>query len=383
MPSQLFRRLSWRVCHPADAKQWLRDHGHVGAVAIVERVNGKISKSWPYEIDPPDDGASDDDLALIDVDDVDLDDSDLLNPALVRAKIENAKLRAQLDASRNGYSPVMDRLLEQVLAERLKQVDPVQEAVAKIRAVKEAEALFTRREPNPAPTPQPIDPEASVFQMLARDDGFVDKIAGGIIGKLMRDESSKDEPGWETVAMEAVKSGQAAAMVNSLMSGLQGIVAMILPQKAQQQTTPTHPDLRGQAAPAMQPAQTAPQAAPADVQQPSQTATSTAATGDPYTAMLTDVIMALMQNAPVDGAIKRVDGFLLLAPQYTEFINGRFGQEAGALLSAISTIPGCEQIAQLPHAKQWIEQFQAGFFEEEEEGEEASEDSPDLARAGA
>jgi len=370
----------------ADAKQWLRDNDQYGHFAAVERIAGRIGKSWHVEIEPPDNDAGDDDLiddelGMLDPD-LDVDDADLMNPAIVRAKIENAKLRAELNASRNGAHGSITELLEGVkmIEELRRQAAPQRSLVEEYRAAKELVEMVTpRREPNPAPATQQIDPEASVFQMLARDGAFVDKIADGIIGKLVRGESSKDESGWETVAMEAIRSGQAAAMVNSLMSGLQGIVAMILPPKTQQQTMPAHPDQRAQHAPAIQAQQLAPQvmpeaAQPATAEGAQQPAPEIAKTGDPYTAMLTDVITTLMRNDPVDGAIKRVDGFILLAPQYAEFINGQFAQDAETLLGAISAIPGCEQIAQLPHAKGWIEQFQAGFFDEE--GEEASEDSP-------
>jgi hypothetical protein len=92
---------------------------------------------------------------------------------------------------------------------------------------------------------------------------------------------------------------------------------------------------------------------------------------DPYAQMLTGVITTLINNGPVEDAVKRVDGFLLMAPQYTEAIDAQFSQPAENLLGAISTIPGCEQIAQAEHAKGWIESFQAKFFEESQEGEDA------------
>jgi hypothetical protein len=80
--------------------------------------------------------------------------------------------------------------------------------------------------------------------------------------------------------------------------------------------------------------------------------------------MLGRVIPMLANNSPVDEAIKTINGFLLAYPQYAEVIDNQFGMEAEALLGAIGTLPGCEQIPQLAHAKSWISSFQAKFFDE-------------------
>src|SRR5262249_15835541 len=137
-----------------------------------------------------------------------------------------------------------------------------------------------------------------------------------------------------------------------------------------------------------QPQQTAPapaseiapppaQALPASDQQPQHQAgqPEIASNGDPYVDMLTRVITNLANNAPIEEAVRTVNGFLLLNPAASELIDEQFGQPPDVLLSAISSIPGCEGIPNLPHAKQWILQFQQRFFEEGD-GDQDSPDDP-------
>src|SRR5262245_4995082 len=69
-----------------DGKAFLRDSEMYGHFAAVERINGKIGKSWHVEIEPPEEETGDDDLSYLDPDDIELDDAALLNPETFRDK---------------------------------------------------------------------------------------------------------------------------------------------------------------------------------------------------------------------------------------------------------------------------------------------------------
>ena len=73
----------------------------------------------------------------------------------------------------------------------------------------------------------------------------------------------------------------------------------------------------------------------------------------------------LANNSPVDEAVRLIGGFLFLYPQYADAVDMQLGQAPEMLLSVISAIPGCEQLATLTHAQTWIESFQREFFPDE------------------
>jgi hypothetical protein len=230
---------------------------------------------------------------------------------------------------------------------------------------------------------QPRSEEEVLTSAILNRPEVVDNLVGSVL-KRVGGKGSGDSDPWADVAMEAVKSGQAANLVKSaidaLFNGFRGLfpggqnngqTQMAQAPLAQSPGSENPPQQNGQADQFRQslPAQGQSQGSQSVVET-GPAADPGPVTPDPYAQMLTGVITTLAGNGPVEEAIKRVDGFLLLYPAYTETIDARFSQPAETLLGAISTIPGCEQIAQADHAKQWVENFQAKFFAESQEGEE-------------
>jgi hypothetical protein len=349
-----------------------------GYYRITPRVNGKITTGkWVEYVSAP--GYVESDLYPDEIEDDFIEESssdDSREVIRLRERLRyEQKLREAHSHNGNGHSPIVDKLLERVLAEKLND-DPVEKVIATFEAVEKIkESVRPHRESTPTSIPTPsVDPKVTALKIVAENPTLT-----GIAEKVFGLNRESDSNPWADVAMELVKSGQAASLFQAGASILGNIFSAILPKPAQSPDPspvshqPQSPQ-QAQAAPQVMPANA--QALPQADQQPQPQPAPEIANADPYTAMLTDVITALMKNDPVDGAIKRVDGFLLLAPQYTEVINSQFGQNAETLLGAIGTIPGCEQIPQFPHAKQWVEQFQAKFFDEE-----VGETSP--AEAGA
>jgi hypothetical protein len=220
---------------------------------------------------------------------------------------------------------------------------------------------------------------------ILKQPEVIENVVGSVIKRFGGKGGGDDEPGWSTVVMEAVKNNQVAASIQAFGNIALMFLDRILPQRGNNNGTPQM---------AQAPLQNQTQAGqyqPGNLvsgQEVEQMAAASGTVGnvagalpansnpqnplseDPYTTMLTSVIASLASNGPVEDAVKRVDGFLLLYPAYTETIDAQFSQPAETLLGAISTLPGCEQIAQAEHSKQWIENFQAKFFAESQEGEE-------------
>jgi len=226
--------------------------------------------------------------------------------------------------------------------------------------------------------------EEIIAGAIIKQPAVIESVVESIIKRVGVKGGESDEPWWAGVLKDSITTGQLAPTV-------QGIVKALFPNGLFGGLFPGGQN-NGQAEMAAPPLQTN---GPVDDQRATEWRTVVAqeipqgnqslqpasgevdsqggmlpASQDPYAQMLTGVITTLADNGPVEDAVKRVDGFLLMAPQYTEAIDAQFSQPAENLLGAISTIPGYEQIFHAEHAKGWIESFQAKFFEESQEGEE-------------
>jgi len=348
----------------ADIKDWLRRNGHTGHFAIVERINGKIGKSWHIEIEPLEEfdliDDSDSDLSLLDEDD--LDDAQLLNPDVVRAKIENAKLKAELKAaSRNGAQTSVSELLQSIkMLDELRGQGAQQKSfIEQFREIKEVNELIIPRREQPQPTaPQPrLSDDAVILNALANNDAIAGKVKN-LVKSIFTDKAEKEEISLADVAMEAVKNGELSKSIGALGTVAQNIFAMFVPGGAQQQPMPP------QQTPQPQPAQ---QSQPTTMDaQPAQQSISAISPDAAYQETMSQVLTMLANNSPVEEAVKTINGFLFLYPQYADAIDMQLGQAPEMLLSTISAIPGCEPLAMLTHAKEWIENFQKAFFPDEE-----------------
>lgn len=260
------------------------------------------------------------------------------------------------------------------------QKEALKEHLEMTKLMREAYGLA----PDAPSTTAETDPETLLLKNLANNDKFMEKVNSGLLSKLFGKDAVADEPGWSTVVMEAVKNHEVAASIQAFGNIALMFLDRLLPQRGNDngQTTMAPSPVPAMANQNTQPPAPAP-ALPAHaegqrhgaIQEGVGTdqggeARGDASVQDPYAQMLTGVLTTLASNGPVEDAVNRVEGFLLLYPAYTETIDNQFSQPAENLLGAISTIPGCDQIAKADHAKQWIELFQAKFFAEGESEEE-------------
>lgn len=231
------------------------------------------------------------------------------------------------------------------------------------------------------PTNQPRSEEEILTSAILKQPEMIENVVGNLIKRVGGKGGGDDEPWWASILKDSITTGQLAPTVQGIVkglfpNGLFGGLSNLLPggqnngqtQMGAQTVSPvahTQNDNPQESRPAL-PTNAEGQGHGA-IQEGM--ATRDQQNQDPYAQMLTGVITTLAINGPVDDAIKRVNGFLLFYPDWREHVDNQFDQPAETLLEAISTIPGCEQIAQAEHAKGWIENFQAKFFTEgSEEG---------------
>jgi hypothetical protein len=366
----------------ADGKASLRDSEMYGHFAAVERINGKIGKSWHVEIEPPDQDAG---AHFTPLDPDEYDDETLSDPKVVRAEMKAHKLQAQLDAlrdthTRNGYDPFTKTVLEQVLPQIIK---PPKSAFEEIREAKELMAELTpRREVNQAPAPQPaVDPKVEALKLIAGDPELRDiakDAALEIFGVKRNNDSSPwaevankflDHPQFPQVAQSAVNA--AVNLVGNALSGFASLFAPKPPQmpaQAPQQTAPTvQPPQQAQTAPQVAQAQT--QALPeAAQQQPTQAAPEQGPPLSPQDAFLYGLIGACEQNMPIEQVRNFVNLSLIRNPELEDSLDQLLNLPTDQLLGlAVSIHP---PLAQAQHAKPWLESLIAALTSEgDEEGD--------------
>jgi hypothetical protein len=344
---------------PALAKRWLRDHQRYGAFAIVERVNGKIGRAWPYEIDPPE------------------DDGDY-NPG-GDPRVENAALKAEnkilRNGAHNGYDPVTKAVMESVVPELIKP----KSLADQLRDHQVVNSILHPRNENPAP--QQTGDSSSVKDKIL--NSIIEHSEGAAKEKAieMAFEWLKGEKAGQDIVMEVLQSPHTLPLAQTLVNGLLGIVDRVLPpRQAQAQEAPQEP------APTVQPtqqAQTPPQATPAQTQtmpETQQTQAQPEAMLSPEEQALALLLDHCRRNQPVKIAFDRLmayaDAINEQAPQYS--IDGYIEMLAvtptDQVIEFVKTLPNGNAVASLPHAQSWCAQLQqiikgSDFFDESGEGE--------------
>lgn len=107
------------------------------------------------------------------------------------------------------------------------------------------DTIFPRPVQQANPPAQASDPEAAFLSILARDTDVVDRLAKGTLGKLLG-ESPRDENPWADVVMEAIKTGQAANLlqtaINSIFNGLRSMTPQPQPVVVPPVASTTEPE---------------------------------------------------------------------------------------------------------------------------------------------
>ncbi len=339
-----------------DAKDWLRRNGYEGHFAAAERIKGKFVKSWHIEIELWEDDAGND-FEMLDEDD--LDDNQLSNPDVVRAKIENARLKAELKAlSQNGGHSSIVELLQgyKLLNEMQGQGTPQKSLAEQLRELKEVNEIISppRREPQHS-TPQLSD-DAVILNALAKNEGIAGKVKDLVRG-IFSDKGDKEEITFADVAMEAVKNGELAKTVEAAVNGLGSLVLSMLPRQQH--------------------------AAPPMVEQPMQAHSQMPQGSAPHAQadnlvsaaverLIGHILPAMDINDDVIPANNALVSFCDLFPEHAPMINSWMRAQPEYLLALLAqATPQAEAIVSKPHAADWVKRLQTTFLTDEpEEGDD-------------
>jgi hypothetical protein len=344
------------------------------------RRNGQPVKNGQFVEFIPALNPAETDIDLDELDDDILEESSSDDIEVVRLRERlryEQKLREAHGHNGNGHNPIVDKLLERVLAEKLNPVDPIEHVVATLEAVEKIkESVRPHRESPPAPAPQPqVDPKVSALKIIAENPSLTE-IAKEVFGFGSKGDGDGDR--WAEVAMKAVEKGEASkianALVNLVSTGLGSLASAFAPKPAQPPAQQA-PQSTQQTAPTVQNTQAAPQVAPANVEHPAQLPASDqqpqAQAERQQQIELTPAEQALAvlmndcaQNIPVQITFDKLMNYAdAINDQYPlHSIDGYLkifaAMPVDTALAFVAKRPGCASVTALPHAKEWCDSLQ-------------------------
>jgi hypothetical protein len=302
-------------------------------------------------------------------------------------------------SSEPGQPPQI--IYQQPMGQAQAQSAPIRTVKEEMRDVAEMIKLVDTirgpaRDENPAPQAPITDPDTILISSLASNDKFMDRISGGLVGKLIGKNGTEDDPSPWAVAMELVKTGQAAQIVKTFMDSLFNGFSNMIPGRqnngqAQMATAPTQMD-NGQMRSPITQGMVQGQGAPHTHQEGTGNVPTTEIRQmDVPTATPEEQALALVINhcsrklspkityRELIDMEQRLDAMLnqhamqtgqILSNQIALYLDIFADMTSDEALEVVKTLPNGEQVASLPHAKDWTEQLQKLIRESQQEGGE-------------
>jgi hypothetical protein len=232
--------------------------------------------------------------------------------------------------------------------------------------------LYTTEAPAAQAQPQ-LDPDTLLLQVLSKDEAVMERVSKGVLGKLLGEQTGEG-PTWAEVAMEAIKTKQAAPIVESIVSGFFTGISNLIPKGnvngQPQMVTPPTSSSSGQENERQIPAnsETQPQSAESLAQSlnsgmgaADQIPTNITPEEQALRMLLDNCARQLPPQVAYDRLMLFADQINDQAPAYS--IDSYFGMFARldpqiALQIVNTAIPSAAQITSLPHAPEWTRQLQ-------------------------
>jgi len=268
-------------------------------------------------------------------------------------------------------------------------VDPWKQMRELAKTYKELKQTF-EPEGAQAPTPQRSEEEVLTTAILKQPE-----VIENVVGSVMKRFGAKggDSDPWAEVAMEAVKNGQAAQIVREVVNGIFNGFQSFIPGRQQNgQTQVSAPPLQNQGGSGPngvsspqgfpQGQESLPQSVspglPASNMGGTETHTHTP-TPTPEGQALNDILNYVVSECAKQTEVRLVAGGIeqyidtAVSPFYQGSIWAKLDNIAlmptEAVIEFVKGFPGGEQIAALPHAKEWTAELQR-LIKESQEGDE-------------
>lgn len=245
-------------------------------------------------------------------------------------------------------------------------IDPVDQLVKSAAAYQKLRKAF---EPEAQPPAQPaqMDSKIAALQLVAENPEVMEKIGKGIASLALGKGATDGDP-WAEVAMEAVKSGQAAQIVktaiDAVFTGINNLFPPKTPPPAPRPPLQPRIDMAPQAQPITQNAQNAQNGrqaplvpapgAPDPARQPVQVA--------PVDALVYTLIDSMSHRAPISEARNIINISVVRNPELEDSIDELLSHPVDDLFTMLKAWR--PEIERIEHAKPWLESLIASYTNE-------------------
>ena len=210
----------------------------------------------------------------------------------------------------------------------------------------------------------PLDPKVAALQMIAENPDVMEKIGKGIASTVLGAKGGGDSDPWADVAMEAIKSGQAAQIAATIireimapfrnMRGEESAQTFQAPQPAPVQTE-RNGGPQGRNAP--QPT------APVSAERPQERPAAAQPMMTPADALMMALIDAMIRNAPLKEAQGIINVAVYRNPELDESIDELLNLSVDELMALLAVYH--PKVAEVPHAKEWLETLVGSLAQQE------------------
>jgi hypothetical protein len=188
-------------------------------------------------------------------------------------------------------------------------------------------------EMTPARTLVGDDDEERALVLLLKDENLRSKISTGLMSAIGNGDSVQQEPWFSKVLAAVAQNPVLSARALNLVERLTGTASAV--------------DVPVAASPVMPVGTGAAEEAEADDE------------GNDAVQIINDLIARLATNAPISEGVELVREYVRICPeQATSFGMMMYAPTDQVLGLLVSNVQGGEQIAQLPHARKWVESLQ-------------------------
>src|SRR5215475_3842501 len=213
-------------------------------------------------------------------------------------------------------------------------------------------------------TPAPTDPKIAALQLISENPDVMEKIGSGIAKTVLGAKGGGDSDPWADVAMEAIKSGQAAQIAATIireimapfrnMRGEESAQTFQAPQPAPVQTE-RNGGPQGRNAP--QPT------APVSAERPQERPAAAQPMMTPADALMMALIDAMIRNAPLKEAQGIINVAVYRNPELDESIDELLNLSVDELMALLAVYH--PKVAEVPHAKEWLETLVGSLAQQE------------------
>jgi hypothetical protein len=217
-------------------------------------------------------------------------------------------------------------------------------------------------EPEHAAQTVATDPKIAALQMIAENPDVMAQIGKGIASTVLGKSAGDGDP-WADVAMEAVKSGQAAQIVKTAIDSIFSGVNALFPRGQNGQAPMATP----QAPPVQNPGSRLQGPLPGPGQRPpdnqvgqvpttdNQGQAAPAVTMNEADALVISLIQACERKAPAADAVNIINVACYRTPELGESVDALINMSPESLLAMLSAYH--PDVAKWEHAKEWLKQL--------------------------